>query len=164
MGWYDDQFKRKSKYFKPEYKKYIKPFQTRKFAELNSDVRTVGSVIDIPWNSFKQQYLDQKQIEGISASSIKDILNTIRLFEKSSQIASTAAITRSSINAFITDLQKRSSTRIDKENSKAGEKVYYKLSPDTINKHIRYIRAMISWGAKSQFIAVTEIKNVKADD
>jgi len=145
-------------------KKYITAFKTRKFAELNSDVRPIGSVIDMPWSAFKQQYIKQKRIEGLAAGSIRDIENTLVLFDKYCPVAGTAMIDQGTMGDFITALQDRDSKRLDKENTTEKEKVYLKLSPNTINKHIRNFRAIVNWGAKYRYISGIDIKDVKADD
>ncbi len=163
VEWYDDSGRRRSKYFMPEYKKYVATFKARKFAELNADVRPIGSVIDIPWSAFKEQYFKQKKVEGLASHSIADITNTMNLFDKYCQVASTASVNMSTMNEFISRLQGRDSKRLDKLQTTKDKKVYVKLSPNTINKHIRNFRAIINWGVKHRFISEIEIKNVKAD-
>lgn len=146
----------------PEYKKYVQPFKTRKFSELNADIRPIGSVVDIPWSSFKEQYIKQKKVEGLAAHSISDIENTFNLFDEYCQVASTAQITTRTMNDFIAAMQTRDSRRFDKAKCTADKKVYLKFSPNTINKNIRNFKAMINWGAKCRYISDIEIKNVKA--
>jgi len=164
VEWYDDSGRRRSKYFQPEFKKYITAFKARKFSELNADVRPIGSVIDISWTAFKEQYLKEKEVEGLAEKSISEIKNTFNLFNKYCPTASTGTRNRISLNNFITALQKRDSNRLDKAKCTKNKKVYVKLSPNTINKHIRNFRAIVNWGVKHRYIAEMEIKNVKADD
>jgi len=134
VEWYDNSGRRRSKYFQPEFKKYIKPFQTRKFAELNSDVRPIGSVVDVTWSAYKAMYFKDKQAEGIADKTIKGVKTTIKNFEAACRPVSTALITEQTIADFKLHLRKQP------------------LSDNSINKYLRDIKSVLYWGKGKGYI------------
>jgi integrase len=163
VEWYDDTGRRRSKYFAPEYKRYVLQYKTRKFAELNADVRPVGSVIDVPWSSAKEQYLRAKRLEGLAETTLVDIRHTIALIEKYCPIPGTASIRQSLVDDFIEALQARHSHHIDREQSTKETKVRRMFSPYTINKHLSNLKAMLHYFEKKHYSKAIEIKPVKSD-
>ena len=97
---YDDIKRRRSRYFGPKYKKYVKPFLARKFAELNSDVRPTHSPISLTWSNFVTAYLRDKKANGIRPSTLTDIKHTIKTFTEACQPTTTASITPDAIIEF----------------------------------------------------------------
>lgn len=163
VEWYDEAGRRKSKYFHPRYKKYVQPFSARKFAELNSDVRPPGAVIDRPWDVTVKEYQKRKILSGLAAQSLYDINHTLAMFSAVCRPFSTGQINTRMIDTFILHLKNMRSTRLDRERTTKSDKVYLKASPNTINKHLRNLRAFISWGQKRRYMTEEiEIHKVKA--
>jgi integrase len=160
VEWYDDDNRRRSKYFAPEYSKYIKIFQTRKFAELNADCRPIGSVISIPWESAKKQYLNQKKLDGLAAGSLGDIEHTLTLWEKTCPVFSTGDIRQRTIDDFKKAMGNMDSTHIDREHE--GKRL--PISKNTINKHLRNIRTMLIWLQSHNYAASLQVKPLKTED
>jgi len=135
VEWYDDTKRRRSRYFSPKHKKYVKPFLARKFAELNSDVRSIHSPISLIWSNFVNDYLRHKEAGGISPNTLKDIKCTIKTFTEACQPTTTASITPDAIIDYRLHLQKQG------------------LSQNTINKHLRNLKAMCNWGKQRHYIS-----------
>lgn len=147
VGWYDDQGKRRERYFNPSCKKYVKTFQTRKFAELNSDIRPIGSTITALWETIKKDYLEEKKnVDGLAPSSIAEIRNTLSNFEAAVDPYKTEHISKKDVDAFVRFLRNK------------------RISNNTINKHLRNLKAVFAWAKKRNYMQDIEIKKVKADD
>lgn len=145
VEWYDTSNRRRSKYFAPKFKNLIQPFMARKFAELNADCRQPGEIIRVIWDDFIKEYLDSKEIQGLAAASLASINLTLAQFKEVVNPFSTEQINQNSITMFI----------------KARLK---KVAPHTVNKDIRNLRALFSYG-KQRFYITSDlhISKVKAD-
>ena len=152
VGWYDHNNKRHEKYFSPKHKTLIRPFSVRKFASLNSDCRAPGEIIKVIWADFTKEYLDTKQ--GLASASLTSIKLTLEQFEKICQPFSTEQVTQNSIQKFINARL----TGIELTNKETQEKeTLAKVSPNTVNKDIRNLRALFKFG-KEQFYIRPDLK------
>jgi len=85
VEWLDENKRRRSKYFAPQYKRHVKPFMDRKFLELNSEIRPVGSAVNVFWHDLMEQ---DKQAQGAKEEqdSIESLEAQVADWVKSQQI------------------------------------------------------------------------------
>jgi len=161
VEWYDNSGRRRSKYFQPEFKKYIKPFQTRKFAELNSDVRPIGSVVDVTWSAYKAMYLKDKKAEGIAEKTRRGVETALSYFEEACQPVSTKLIFQDTITKFKLYLREKEityRTNVKVKNPDTGKLVTKTvtntkpLTENSINKYLRDIKSVLYWGKAKGYI------------
>lgn len=146
VEWYDDNGRRRSKYFLPKYKKYIKPFMARKFAELNSDVRRPGSYIGIPWIDFVKNYVHGKKVKGLADNSIYQIENTVSHFKRLCSPSFTDTVKQTTIDKFIT--------------ARRAE-----VKAHTLKKDLRNLRALLSYGQERFWVdPKLAVPTIKAQD
>jgi len=155
VEWYSLEHKRRSKYFQKQYAKYIKPFMTRKFAELNSDVRPIGDVIKVSWSYITDAYLESKKAERLTTGTISDIQNTLRIFYELCQPADTGQITSDMVDKFKVEVKSNL-------NKKTTKKVKH-ISPNTLNKHLRNLKAFFSFTESKGWTKKIDIKSVRAE-
>ena len=154
VEWYDSQNRRRSKYFAPQYRTYVKQFKARKFMELNGELRPVGDVMDVAWCDFVAIYKERQRARGVSAADTMQLNYTIKYFEEYCHPAGTAQINERMLNHFAQKLLERPTTR-----PKSGQKT---MSRHTVNTRLRYLRAMLIFGQEHGYIRKCTIRPVKA--
>ena len=132
VEWYDFIGKRRSKYFHPKHKVFVRPFMTRKFAELNSDCCMPGAVLPVIWQDFIKEYMSLKKM-SLACTSLSEINHTCQIFAEICTPYDTSQITQQMINDFITERKEQ-------------------VKPHTVNKDVRNLRALLHWGKKKNYI------------
>lgn len=144
VEWYDENNRRRSKYFGQAFRKYAKEFQARKFAELNSGVLPAGDVVSVPWQGMVEQYIADKDAEGLRAASLVEIRHTLKIFADLTGITASGQMNTRMMQTFL---------KCRREG----------ISPNTLNKDIRNLRTLIAWGQRRRYIGGVEAKRVKAE-
>ena len=143
VEWYDQLGRRRSKYFAPQHKPYVQNFKARKFIQLNSDCLPPGATIEISWSEAVEQYTRNKQLSGLAPRSMADIANTLAEIQRACHPVTTKMLTSPMIDKFIHYLQNKD------------------LSPNTINKHLRNLRAFIHWCSMAGYMDNISVRSVK---
>ena len=157
VEWYDDQKRRRSKYFAPHYKKLVKHFVARKFSELNSDVRPAGAVIDVDWAEFAEMYENAKKAAGVGEKHLSELRRTLDLVPTHTNIPSTKHLTAQAVQRLTQGLLDATT------HPKSKESTPKPLSRNTINSYLRAIKAAVNWGQKNQYIdKAIEIEYISA--
>jgi integrase len=143
VEWYDDTKRRRSKYFAPKHKEFVKIFIRRKFLELNSEIAPTKPEA-LSWQVLKQQYLTAKHAE-IKPKTYKGIKLAISRYEKAVKPSTSNDVTQSSITQFRAALDKLA------ENSK--------------RKYLRDIRTFANWCYEQGYIPdKLKIKRVQSTE
>jgi len=141
VGWYENSQRRaKTLPTKPlaEHYRHIK------YTQLNSDVFTGIVVAD--WLQMTEDYYKYKTVEGITESSLYDILLTLRNFQRLMNIKSSKQLTQNNIDEYIL---------------KRGTEV----KRATLNKDIRNMKAFIRWCRDHRYLnGKVKIKELKEDE
>lgn len=161
VEWHDSMNRRRSKYFSPTHKNLIRPFMARKFSTLNADCRQPGEIVKVLWTDFVKEYLDSKD-GGLAPASLESINLTLSQFEKIVKPFSTEQINQASINTFLRTRQNPESYNSTQTDEKEKLKP---VSPDTINKDVRNLRALFRFGKEKFYIkSDLNVQKVKTEE
>ena len=137
VGWYE-LGKRKTKAL-PN-KALAEHYRQLKYAQLNSDVFT--GIIDVDWKDLIDEYMQFKELQGLTESSIYEITLTLAHFEKLTSVKTSKLVTQAVADRFI----------------KLRSKV---VKRSTLNKDIRNLSAFLSWAKENRYTSGIKLKQLK---
>jgi len=151
VEWYDDAGRRRCKYFSPQFKSLIEGYITRKFVELNSDVRPVGSLIAMDLETMTEEYIHKLKADRLASSTVNEIERVLKDFAEVTKVHTSDKITPARVTKFRGYLGEIISKRTKR-----------KLTKDTVNKYMRYVKAFLNWGKEMKYTS-PDLKVLKVD-
>ncbi|OHB55461.1 MAG: hypothetical protein A2Y07_07750 [Planctomycetes bacterium GWF2_50_10] len=116
-----------------------------KAREINNGIFS-SSNKPIPWNTFKAEFIAAKRRRNVEESSIKEVENTLTLFESIVGKPDNQQLCQKLIDKFI-DVRMKHEKKVD-DGSEDGKMV--QISPATVNKDLRNIKSLILWGKECE--------------
>jgi integrase/recombinase XerD len=151
VEWYDEDGRRRSKYFAPKRMKFATPYLEAKLLQLNTDCLAPGQSAGVPYDEAVKDYIRHKKVGGLARASIVEIEHTLEILGTWAQIETTRNIDQRLLDDFVLHRQE--------DKGRGGRH----LSPGTLNKDLRNLRAFLIWAHELKYIRHgLKAKSVKA--
>jgi integrase len=154
VGWYDETGQRRAKSF-PN-KTLAKRFAATKEDQLTAGVS--GEIVALDWPELLADYEASKATaDGLRESSIKEIMLTLRHFERLIGPVKSTQFTQQLLERFIKTRMDDPPVRGKRKREPNGKQ----LSPSTLNKDIRNIKTFLRWCAGRRYLSPSVIFTLK---